>query len=392
MPTSRSDILPPVLAKDVRLDMQRFLLGHGTGADPARLTEACVAQMGKVPETANLGFVYATDALANDLEGIVEKLKLETGVQHWTGTVGVGINATGQEYYDEPALAVMIAEVQEAAFRTMPPQHASDDGFAPELRDWLDQDAFHFGILHADPASPSTPPLINELAERVPGGFFVGGLSSSHGRNAQVADGISDSGISGVLFNSDVAVVTGHTQGCTPIADKHRVTACERNLLIELDGRPALDVLREDVGEVIARDLQRIAGYIFAAIPIAGSDTGDYMVRNLLGVDTDQGLVAIGDLVEAGQEIMFCRRDGNSAREDMQRMLDDIDARLGENARGAVYYSCLGRGRHQFGGNSEELQIIRERLGDIPLVGFFANGEIFHNRLYGYTGVLTVFG
>ncbi len=88
---------------------------------------------------------------------------------------------------------------------------------------------------------------------------------------------------------------------------------------------------------------------------------------------------------------MFCRRDGNSAREDMQRMLADIHRRLGGEPKGAVYYSCLGRGRYQFGDDSEELKFIRDELGDIPLVGFFANGEIFHNRLYGYTGVLTVF-
>ena len=88
---------------------------------------------------------------------------------------------------------------------------------------------------------------------------------------------------------------------------------------------------------------------------------------------------------------MFCRRDGNSAREDMMRMLTDIRGRLGGEPRGAVYYSCLGRGRYQFGENSEELKLIRDELGNIPLVGFFANGEIFHNRLYWYTGVLTVF-
>jgi small ligand-binding sensory domain FIST len=110
-----------------------------------------------------------------------------------------------------------------------------------------------------------------------------------------------------------------------------------------------------------------------------------------VGIDPDQGLVAIGDLVTKGGKIMYCRRDGNSAREDMMRMLPDIRGRLGSEPRGAVYYSCLGRGRYQFGENSEELKFIRDELGDIPLVGFFANGEIFHNRLYGYTGFLTVF-
>jgi small ligand-binding sensory domain FIST len=88
---------------------------------------------------------------------------------------------------------------------------------------------------------------------------------------------------------------------------------------------------------------------------------------------------------------MFCRRDGDSAREDMQRMLDDLGRRAGGVPRAGVYYTCLGRGRYQFGDNSVELNMIRDRLGDFPLVGFFCNGEISHNRLYGYTGVLTLF-
>ena len=88
---------------------------------------------------------------------------------------------------------------------------------------------------------------------------------------------------------------------------------------------------------------------------------------------------------------MFCRRDGDSAREDMRRMLRDLSRRAGGNIRGGVYFTCLGRGRYQFGEHSEELQMIREELGDFPLTGFYANGEISHNRLYGYTGVLTLF-
>lgn len=371
--------------------MQRFLLGHAGGVGPAQLVDACLAQIGAVPADASFGFIYATDALAVDLEGILEKLRLATGVERWTGTVGVGICATGQEYYDEPALAIMLAAFDESIYRTLPPQRAGVEEFVASAGAWLHADPFHFGIVHADPANAATPQLIAQLAEHTPGAFFVGGLTSSQGQNPQIADRVVDGGISGVLFSSDLPVVTGHTQGCTPIADKHRVTACERNLLIELDGRPALEVLRDDIDEVMAGELQRIAGYIFAAIPITGSDTGDYMVCNLLGVDVEQGLVAIGEIVEPDQEIMFCRRDGNSAREDMLRMLADIRSRLDGEARGAVYYSCLGRGRYQFGENSEELQMIRDELGDIPLVGFFANGEIFHNRLYSYTGVLTVF-
>ena len=371
--------------------MHHFPLAHAHGGDTDHLVAACLEQLGTPPATANLGFVYATDALAPDLENLMHGLRRQTGVPHWTGTVGVGIAATGREYYDEPALAIMLGSFPPDSFHSLPLQQAVGQVLPDTTAAWLQRDEFHLGVLHCDPTHAETPRLVESLSERIPGAFFVGGLTSSHGANPQIADAVTRGGASGVLFSSDVPVASGHTQGCSPIGGKHRITSCQHNVLIELDGRPAFDVFREDIGEVMAQDLQRIAGYIFAGIPIRGSDTGDYMVRNLMGVDTDQGLVAIGDIVEPGGEVMFCRRDGNSAREDMLRMLADIRGRMGDRPRGALYYSCLGRGRYQFGDNSEELGFIRDELGDIPLVGFFANGEIFHNRLYGYTGVLTIF-
>ena len=371
--------------------MRQFLFGHSSDKPADRLIDDCLSRIGAIPGDANFGFIYATDSLTPELEMILSILKRRTGIQHWTGTVGVGVSATGREYYEQPALAIMIASFPETAFRTVPLQRASVDSFINATGEWLQQDNFYFGILHGDPANRDTPALIAKLAERVPSAFFVGGLSSSHGRNLQVADTVSTGGISGVLFSSAVPVATGHTQGCTPIAAKHIVTACDQNIIISLDDRPALEVFNEDVGEMIAGDLQRIAGYIYVGLRIPGSDTGDYLVRNLVGIDPTQQLIAVSELLQEGGEVMFCRRDGDTAREDMRRMLADIRQRMPVTPKGAVYYSCTARGRYQFGENSEELRLIRDELGDFPLVGFFANGEIFHNRLYGYTGVLTVF-
>jgi small ligand-binding sensory domain FIST len=114
-------------------------------------------------------------------------------------------------------------------------------------------------------------------------------------------------------------------------------------------------------------------------------------VRNLIGIDPDRGLVAIGDLVNPGMEIQFARRDANTARDDLQRTVSTLLERLPGPPRGGLYHTCLGRGRHLFGEESAELKLIGDLLGDVPLTGFYANGEISYNRLYGYTGVLTLF-
>jgi small ligand-binding sensory domain FIST len=105
----------------------------------------------------------------------------------------------------------------------------------------------------------------------------------------------------------------------------------------------------------------------------------------------EHGVLAIGDLAEVGMAIQFAKRDAQTARADLKRMLGDVKKRLPGRPRGALYHSCLGRGRHLFGKDSAEMQMVSECLGDAPVVGFYANGEIAHNRLYGYTGVLTVF-
>jgi small ligand-binding sensory domain FIST len=115
-------------------------------------------------------------------------------------------------------------------------------------------------------------------------------------------------------------------------------------------------------------------------------------VRNLVGIDENEGAVAIGSSVEEGERIMFCRRDRDSAVEDLKRMLNDLKRRAGgKDIRGGLYFSCVARGPNQFGPDSAELGLIRETLGDFPVTGFFANGEISNNRLYGYTGVLALF-
>ncbi len=340
----------------------------------------------------SLGFVYVTDALNEHLDVVVAELRSATGVEHWVGCVGVGICATGVEYYEEPAVAAMVADLPADAFRVFQPVVEEPAVLDALHADWLGSETKPFlGLVHADPMNPHTEGLIRGIAQRTATGFLVGGLASSRASARVLADEPGTGGISGVMLSDAVSIQTNLSQGCSPIGPHHTITACERNVLVRLDERPALDIFFEDIGEVLARELPRVGGYIFAGLPIPGSDTGDYLVRNLIGVDTENKLVAVGDLVEQGQEIMFCRRDLATAREDLSRMLAHLKSRLSGPPRGGVYVSCLGRGANLFGEDSQELKQIRDALGDFPLVGFYANGEIFRDRLYGYTGVLTLF-
>lgn len=368
-----------------------FHAAHAHSPDWLQAVNSCLAQLDDASPGANLGFLYITDGLAEHLPRILDYLKEQTDIEDWVGTVGVGICGTGQEYHDEPAISVMLAELPTDSFRVLPSIRSSMGEFPKPQRDWCKQEQAHFAIIHGDPRNPKTPVLIEELSDALQGGFLVGGLTSSRGAHAQIAGKLTDGGVSGVLFSNAVNVTTGLTQGCALLGTKHEITECQDNIAIKLDGRPALEVFREEIGDLLARDPARIAGYIMAGFPIKGSDTGDYLVRNILGVDTRHQLIAIGESLNAGDMLQFCRRDNHSAHQDLLRMLRDIRARCPQPPKGGVYYSCLGRGNNLFGPNSEELKTIRQELGEFPLVGFYANGEISHNRLYGFTGVLTLF-
>jgi len=368
---------------------RNFTCGHAASPNWRDAASQCLQQAGKGPAGANLGFVYMSDNFAGEAADILAYLRTNTRVLHWAGTVGMGVFGTGREYYDEPALAIMLCAFDDASFRVFSGVRAPQD---------LERQPLHFGglpanfaIVHGDPRNAQLPRLIGDFAGVMESGFIAGGLTSSRREVVQIADGIAKGGLSGVLFSDEVVVSTRLTQGCSPIGPRHTITESRQNILISLDGRAALDVFKEDVGESLSRNLGQLGGTIFAGLHVAGSDTGDYVVRNLVGVDPVQKVLAIGDVPQAGSQILFCRRDETSATEDMARMLDSIRSGLFGRPRGGLYYSCVARGPNLFGDESEEVGMIGQALGEFPLVGFFCNGEISHNRLYGYTGVLTLF-
>jgi small ligand-binding sensory domain FIST len=344
--------------------MSAFAYGHAAGPTWRECAAVCLERLGRPGR--GLGFVYFTDALLDGAHQILQELRSRTGVEDWVGSVGVGVLATGAEYQDEPAISAMVADV--GGFRVF-------SGRNPVKGE------AHFAVVHADPAAPDVAGLIADMSAKVTSGFIVGGLSSSRSRTVQIANAVLSGGLSGATLDPDVAVATRLTQGCVPFPGRWRVTECAQNIIGSLDGRPALDVLKEVIGT---------ERNVLVGIPVPGSDTGDYTARNLVGIDPRNKLIAIGDLVEPGAELLFCRRDEQAARADLSRIVGELKSAV-PRPRGALYFSCLARGEHMFGSRGAELELIGRALGEVPLVGFFCSGEISRDRLYGYTGVLTLF-
>jgi small ligand-binding sensory domain FIST len=344
---------------------------------------------------ATIGFVYVTDVIAPHLASILKILKNRTGIESWVGSAGAGICAIGPkgagEYFGVGAIAVMTAKLPKTGFEIFSTiDVVNPDALAKELDSSMLMSGPPLVLLHADYSNEEVLEIVDDIAIETEG-YLIGGLTLSDTPKHQVADVVTGGGVSGVVFDPSIGVVTALSQGCRPIGKVHEITECSDNLVIGLDGRNAIDTFQEDIGEILSRDMQKVGGFIHVALPIAGSDTGDYVVRNLIGVDLDEGVIAIAAPVAHGDHIMFVSRDANAAQKDLAEMATGLKKRAGPDIKGGIYISCIARGPNMFGEANAEMKIIESVLGDIPIIGLYANGEISNNQLYSYTGVLTLF-
>ncbi len=373
--------------------MQKPRLAQAADDDWGQLAKNCADQLaatgGNGAEADVLGILYVTDHLAADMSSLLTFLRERTGIEAWIGTVGMGVCATKREYFDRPAVVAMTLPFPAGSIRVA--EGVRDEQELEQIDTLLGNMLPGIGIVHGDPRNPETGFLIDALSEEA-SCFLVGGLSASRSDHGQIAGHVTEGGVSGVFIDADVPVVTGLTQGCAPIGPARAIDVCDDDVLCELGGKSPKDLLEEDMGLAIDDEgFMDAVQDVHVAILVPGSDTGDYMVRNLTGIDPQTGWLSVGETPSVGDRLMFCRRNAEAAEKDLRRMLADVQGRAGGQPRAGIYHSCVARGPNLFAGESREMEIIGEVFGDMPLVGFFGNGEISHNRLYGYTGILTLF-
>ena len=341
--------------------------------------------------SGNLGIIYLSEDLLVSLKNIIKELKIETSCHNWLGAGGYGVLSNFGEFYGETSATVLLLDLPEESFKIFSGNENIGLAIKEGETDWLERAHMPLAITHADPSQPTTMEAIKNLA-RETNSYLIGGLTAASSESPHISDQ-SGKAISGALLSpATCEILTGLSQGCSPISETLTITKSQRNIILELDGRPAFDVLLDVTGKEFLDNLQKMGGTIFVAFPILGSDKGDYTVRNLVGLDPQNKVIAISENISDGDKLLFCRRDKESAVKDMYRMSEDLKRRIGEKQiRGGIYISCAARGPNQFPDSARELDIITETLGDFPLAGFYANGEISRDEIYAYTGVLAVF-
>ena len=261
----------------------------------------------------------------------------------------------------------------------------------------------HFIIL-PEPFTFDTEGLLRGLDLAYPGGSKIGGIASGGrqpGDNALfLGDRVHRNGAVGVALSGNLAVDTIVAQGCRPIGEPMFVTSCHRNLVRGLDGRPPLDVLRDLHEQLDERDRQLARHSLFLGIAMNADRQqyrhGDFLIRNLLGIDPSNGALAVGALLDENVVAQFHLRDATTSAQDLEAMLTAYQQ--GESApppEGALLFSCLGRGQFLYGLADHDSAAFRSHLGQLPLGGFFCNGEIGpverRTFLHGYTSAFGLF-
>jgi small ligand-binding sensory domain FIST len=361
-------------------------------------------------QNPDLAIVFISSHHAPSYFTAPEVLAEALGAKVLIGCSAAGVIGGGQEVELRPGIAISAAILPGVEIT---PFHINQDELpSPDAApgDWysllgIQPDDCPAIMLLPDPYTLRSDHLLAGLDFAFPDAVKIGGLASGGGRPGTNALFINEksasSGAVGVAFTGDLAVETVVAQGCRPIGGPLVVTESEINVISKLGDQTPLEVLRDlfDTAEtrdkrLIRRSLQ--IGIIMDRLAQDRSE-GEFLIRNVLGADEEDGTLAVGELVQEGQVVQFFVRDAQAADEDLRMMLEEYIDSLddGDVLASALLFSCLGRGQYLYGAPDHDTNMFTDMVADIPIAGFFSNGEIGpigdQTFLHGYSASFALF-
>jgi small ligand-binding sensory domain FIST len=380
----------------------RPLVGAGLstnedGREAARAAlDAALAPLGDRP--ADLVFLFVSPQHEDVQRAIIDVATERVGGATVLGCSAGGVIGGRREIEDAPAVAAWAASLPGIGVQPfrLTFQREDDHAIVEGLEDLPSPDEEPVIVMLADPFSFPADVLLDHLNDTGAGVPIVGGMASGGleaGRNSLYFNDeiLRDGAVGAILTGAGMATVV--SQGCRPVGKTYAVTRAERNVLFEIGGAPAMTRIEELYAESTDRDqlLIRRGLHVGSAITETKPELGrgDFLVRNVVGVDRDTGAIAISDQVEVGRTVQFQVRDAESAREDLRVVLERERTARPSDVAGALLFSCNGRGSALFGQPDHDVNAVRRAFGDVPVAGFFAAGEIGpvagKNFLHGFT-------
>jgi small ligand-binding sensory domain FIST len=347
---------------------------------------------------ASLGFLFVTQEWRPQIEDTLELVRLHGHVPQLVGCSGWGVIGKKREVEGEPGFSLLLLSLpagsftvtqidENAALESPGPDfwHTSTGVPPSEVRSW---------IILANPYFGGVETWLEDWSAAYPHVPVLGGLASA--RNAEIflmRDGdISPAPLLAIALKQGLIVLPLVSQGCRPIGDPSPITKAEENLILEIGNFPAYQALEAAFLSIPAEQRVSVRNNLFLGLAVSeyieDFKQGDFLIRNILGADPQIGALAVGAYPRVGQTVQFQLRDSKSAREDLILASEAVKRRM-SGPIGILLFSCAGRGRGLFGTSDHDAGTLAYILGDLPLAGFFCNGEIgpvgAKTFLHGYT-------
>ncbi|MDP7034986.1 MAG: FIST C-terminal domain-containing protein [Planctomycetota bacterium] len=335
------------------------------------------------------------------------RVKRSLNVQHLLGTTAESVIEGTQEFENQPVLALWagwLPEVQIHPFRITCAQ--TDEGFSftgiPQELPSGSTSPPTF-LLLPDPFTIPTQEMLKIFSQQFPGAVVTGGLASggqAPGQNTLFLNGDTfQEGAIGIAIQGPIEIRTIISQGCRPIGRHWVVTQAKGNILNGLGGKPPLERLQEIFETLDPEELELVRSALHIGLVTneyqEDFDRGDFLIRNVIGVDPGDGSLLLSDLVRTGQTVQFQVREPDSAREDLLHLLNRDRSQWKTPPLGGLIFSCNGRGSRLFGDPNVDISGVRSVTGNIPIAGFFAQGEIGpvggENFIHGFTASVALF-
>ena len=364
-----------------------FASAIGLGAQlDAAVTEAAEQLHGESgEESPDVAIAFVSAAYGSAIERLPQMLRPHLGDCLLFGCNAGGLIGGGSEEEDEPGVALLCGKLPDTVLTsihieqaTLPPLSASRENWW-RLLDLSPESEASF-LLLADPATLDAEACARGLDRAFPGSTVIGGLTSGvlePGASRLFTDSqVHRSGALLLALTGNVVIDPVLAQGCRPVGDPLFVTACEGNLISELDGRPPKELLSALFETLDGADRARFGDALCIGLALPGPrqaiGAGDFLMRNVLGLDPDSGALWIGSRIAPNAIVQFHLRDGQAASDELEeRLALSLAGDLAPSA--ALLFACVGRGRNMFGVSGHDSGTLR-RMIDIPVTGMFSSG------------------
>lgn len=380
----------------------------------SRLDEAVAAALSQLEESRALGhpdlvIAFVSAAYGAAIDQLPKLLRPALRDALIAGCNAGGLIGGGGEEEDEPGIALLAGRAPDASFAVVHLEQATLPPLAASREQWwrlleLGPESGASFVLLSDPGTIDAEACARGIDRAFPGAAVIGGLASgaTEADAARLLAGgeVHRSGAVLLAFAGNVVIDPVVAQGCRPVGKPMQITRADRNILLELDGQSPLKSVVDMLNTLSPADQKLAQRALLLGVVmndmISTPEPGDFLIRNIIGVDQQKGLLAIGELLREGQLVQFHLRDATTAAEDLSSVLSRYAGESNSgSARGALLFSCLGRGVHLYGRPDHDTDLFRTALGGLPLGGFFCNGEIGPvggaTRLHGFTSSFGIF-